>query len=252
MNVQIAHSMTETGRLAAAHGAGLIAAAIDARGHAAIVVATGSSQFSLYDDLVGRTEIDWRRVTAFHLDEYIGLSGDHPASFRRYLRERLVERLPVPLERFVAIDGNAGPESECARLKGLIAPVEIDVAFVGIGENGHLAFNDPPADFETDEPYLVVTLDEACRRQQLSEGWFPRFDDVPERAISMSVRQIMKARAIVCTVPEARKAVAVKKAIDGPVTPDLPASILQRHGSCLFIVDGDSAALLGGKGDTRS
>jgi glucosamine-6-phosphate deaminase len=194
--------------------------------------------------LVSEPGIDWSRVTAFHLDEYVGMSTDHPASFRRYLKERFVDRLPVPIGAFHYIDAELDPEAECRRLAELIAPVTIDVAFVGIGENGHLAFNDPPADFRTEEPYLVVELDEACRRQQLGEGWFESLEAVPERAISMSVRQIMKSAAIVCTVPDARKATAVARTLNGPVTPDVPASILQRHPDCHLYLDVHSAGEL--------
>ena len=174
-------------------------------------------------------DIAWNRVTGFHLDEYVGLPIAHPASFRGYLWQRFVSRLPLPLAAFHFLDGEGDPQAECRRVGEIIRRHPIDVAFVGIGENGHLAFNDPPADFETEEPYLVVELDDACRRQQLGEGWFPTFDDVPQQAISMSVRQIMKSRAIICTVPDERKAEAVRNAVEGEVTPQVPASILQRH-----------------------
>jgi glucosamine-6-phosphate deaminase len=188
--------------------------------------------------------VDWNRVTAFHLDEYIGMPITHPASFRKYLKERFVDRLPQPLAAFHYINGEGDGAAECRRLNDIIAAHPIDVAFVGIGENGHLAFNDPPADFETDEPYLVVNLDEACRRQQLGEGWFPTLEDVPQQAISMSIRQILKADTILCSVPDARKAEAVRASLEGPVTPNVPASILQRHESTTVYLDVASAALL--------
>ena len=181
------------------------------RGGANIVVATGASQFSVLAALGAALGVDWSKVVGFHLDEYIGIAVTHPASFRRYLKERFVERVPLKEFHYVEGDG-ADPEVECERLGQLIGGREIDVAFIGIGENGHLAFNDPPADFETREPYQVVELDEACRRQQLGEGWFASLEDVPRRAISMSIQQILKSRAIVCSVPDERKAKAVRGA----------------------------------------
>jgi glucosamine-6-phosphate deaminase len=184
------------------------------------------------------------RVTVFHLDEYIGLPRTHPASFRRYLQERFVDRLPHPVRRFHFIEADEAPEKECARLAALIEPVTVDVAFIGIGENGHLAFNDPPADFDTERPYLVADLDEACRRQQLGEGWFATLADVPRQAVTLSIRRLMAARMIVCTVPDSRKADAVRGAVEGPVTPDLPASILQRHGDCHLFLDPPAASKL--------
>jgi glucosamine-6-phosphate deaminase len=168
----------------------------------------------------------------------------HPASFRRYLWERFARRLPLPLRTFHYLDAEGDAAAECERAGELIRRRLIDAAFVGIGENGHLAFNDPPADFATERPYIVVELDEACRRQQLGEGWFPSLDDVPRRAISMSIRQILKSRTIVCTVPDARKAAAVKAAVEGPVTPAVPASILQEHPDCHLFLDAAAAALL--------
>jgi glucosamine-6-phosphate deaminase len=182
------------------------------------------------------------KVTGFHLDEYLGMAMTHPASFCGYLKERLVDK--VPFAKFHYVDGQADAEAECRRLGDLIRPVTIDVAFIGIGENGHLAFNDPPADFQTVEPYLVVELDEACRRQQHGEGWFETLDDVPRRAISMSVRQILASRCIVCSVPDERKAAAVRGAVEGPVSPDLPASIMQTHDNTTLYLDPPAASLL--------
>ena len=219
------------------------AAAIASRGGANVIVATGASQFEPLARLVAAPGVDWRRVVVFHLDEYLGLPADHPASFRRYLRERFVDRLP--LAAFHAVDGENDPVNECRRLGELIRRSPIDVAMVGIGENGHLAFNDPPADFETSEPYLVVELDEACRRQQYGEGWFPSLDAVPRRAISMSCRQILASATIVCSVPDQRKAAAVRDAVEGSVTPQVPASILQRHPRTTLYLDPPAASLLG-------
>jgi glucosamine-6-phosphate deaminase len=230
------------GRRAAGDAATRLHGAIADRGAANLLVATGASQFEVFAALVAADGIDWRRVTGFHLDEYLGLPMSHPASFRRYLKERLVDR--VPLAAFHYIDGEADAAAECRRVGDLIRRHPIDVALVGIGENGHLAFNDPPADFQTDEPYIIVNLDDACRRQQFGEGWFPIFEAVPTRAISMSIRQIMRSRAIVCSVPDRRKAEAVRAALEGPVTPQVPASILQQHPDATIYLDPPAAELL--------
>jgi glucosamine-6-phosphate deaminase len=243
MNLNIYKTKSDMGAAAAARTAAWINMAIAERGAANLILATGASQFEMLESLVTQ-DVDWSKVTVFHLDEYIGLSETHPASFCKYLKERFADRVPG-LRKFHYVDGEAAdPVAECARLGAIIAAHPIDVACIGIGENGHLAFNDPPADFETEAPYIVVNLDEACRRQQLGEGWFPTFDDVPAQAISMSIRQIMKSAAIVCTVPDARKAVAVQKAVEGPVTNQLPSSILQQHSCCDMFLDEPAAALL--------
>ena len=244
MQVVICNSKEELGRRAAADGAQIIRQAIETRGGANIVLATGASQLDMLAELTAKTEIDWTRVVAFHLDEYIGLPETHPGSFRRFLKERFVARLPQPLAQFHLVDGQTDPQAECERLGQLIAAHPIDVAFIGIGENGHLAFNDPPADFQTEQAYIVVHLDEACRRQQVGEGWYATIEDVPKQAISMSIRQIMKSRNIVCSVPELRKAKAVAAALTGPVTPDVPASVLQQHPKATIYLDPESASLL--------
>ena len=242
MKVDISLTSADAGATAAEKGGAFIQKALNTKGNATIILATGTSQLEMLGALTGMP-IDWSRVTAYHLDEYIGLPESHPASFRKYLRERFVE--VVNPYRFHYIDGEANPHNECTRLGELISLEFIDVAFIGIGENGHLAFNDPPADFDTNEPYIVVQLDEACRRQQLNEGWFPTMEAVPSSAISMSVRQIMKSGSIVCTVPDRRKARAVKYAVEGPVTPDLPASILNNHSDAWLFLDRESSSLLG-------
>jgi glucosamine-6-phosphate deaminase len=244
MNIITCENKQALGRAAAAHGAQRIRDAIGAHGAARIVVATGASQFDMLAHLIAQPDIRWDKVTAFHLDEYIGLPITHGASFRKYLWERFVSKLPLPLAAFHFIDGEGDAQAECRRLGALLSTAPIDVAFVGIGENGHLAFNDPPADFVTAEPYIVVNLDEACRRQQLGEGWFPSFDDVPAQAISMSIRQIMKSRCIVASVPDARKAEAVRASVQGDVSPHAPASILQQHADCTLYLDPASARLL--------
>jgi glucosamine-6-phosphate deaminase len=244
MRIDISPDKATLGARAAATGADRLRQAIAVRGSANIIVATGASQFEMLEQLTRAPDIRWDRVTAFHLDEYIGLPIPHPASFRLYLWQRFVSKLPLPPGAFHYVNGEQDPQAECHRLGELIHRHPIDVAFVGIGENAHLAFNDPPADFDTEEPYLVVTLDEACRRQQMGEGWFKTLADVPRRAISMSCRQIMKSQALIVTVPDARKAAAVRAAVEGPVSPEAPASILQRHEDVTMFLDPDSASQL--------
>jgi glucosamine-6-phosphate deaminase len=229
-------------RAASRHAARILRATIAAHGDVRIIAATGASQLDFLEALTAETGIDWTRVVMFHLDEYIGLPIDHPASFRRYLLERLIGR--TGLTRYHLLDGERDPVVVAEAAGRELNLASIDLAFVGIGENGHLAFNDPPADFSTERPYLVVTLDEACRRQQVGEGWFSTVADVPSRAISMSVRQILRAREIIAVVPDARKAEAVKACVDGVVTPMAPASILQTHANTTLYLDRDSAALL--------
>ena len=241
MEIVVCENKHELGKRASCKGAELINAALAEKNEANIVVATGTSQFEMLNCLV-REKVAWENVTAFHLDEYIGLSILHPGSFRRYLKERFVDK--VPLNEFVYVNGESDPIRECGRLGRLIAAIEIDVAFVGIGENGHLAFNDPPADFGIEEPYLVVDLDLGCRQQQLGEGWFNTLDEVPVRAISMSIRQILKSKAIVCSAPDLRKALAVKRTVRGAIVPEVPASALNLHSNTWMYLDGDSASLL--------
>ena len=232
------------GETAASKGAEFIRAAIEEKGSACIIVATGASQFEMLSSLVAQPDIDWSRVTAFHLDEYIGLPAEHQASFRRYLKERFVDKL-TDLHEFHYIQGDSeDPDAECIRVGDLIAEVDIDVAFVGIGENGHLAFNDPPADFDTEKAYLIVNLDEKCRKQQMGEGWFKSLEEVPERAISMSIRQIMKSNHIIATVPDERKAQAVKDVLEQSVSNHCPSTILKNHNSCYLFLDNPSASLL--------
>ncbi len=241
MIVKIHDSKAGLGREAAEKGASLIRDALKKKGSATIIVATGASQFEMLESLTS-AGLDWTRVTAFHLDEYIGLPATHPASFRKYLKERFVDL--VPLKGFHYINGEKDPEAECRRVGAIIEKEEVDVAFIGIGENGHLAFNDPPADFETTAPYLVVELDGACRQQQYGEGWFPSLEDVPRTAISMSVHRIMQSKALICTVPDERKAEAVKNVLEGEITPAVPASILRNHPSAWLYLDRGSASRL--------
>jgi len=238
MKTEIFKTKEELGQAAARQGAELINKAIAKNGVANIIVATGASQFEMLASLI-REDIDWSKVTAFHLDEYIGLPMTHPASFRKYLKERFVSK--VPLKEFYYINGEGDISTECSRLNALIARYPIDVAFVGIGENGHLAFNDPPADFDIEDPYLEVDLDDDCRKQQLGEGWFNSFEEVPKKAISMSIKQILKSESIICSVPDKRKANAVKNVVLGKVTPDVPASILQTHPQTTLYLDAGSS-----------
>jgi glucosamine-6-phosphate deaminase len=243
VDIRIFDSPAILGKQAAADAATAILDAVEARGAARVIAATGASQFHFLASLIASREIPWDQVELFHLDEYLGLPATHPASFRKYLQDRLIG--PAGISKTHLIDGEGDPELVCHTVAKAISAAPIDVAFIGIGENGHLAFNDPPADFETREPYLVVTLDEACRRQQVGEGWFPSIEQVPTRAISMSVQQILASRRLLCIVPDERKAVAVRDAVNGPVTPEVPASILQTHPATTLYLDRASASLLG-------
>lgn len=237
MQISIDSSPMLSGVRAANKGGALIRQAIAARGTARIILATGTSQFDMMNALVAHSDIDWSRVQVFHLDEYIGLAPEHPASFVNYLTTRFVNRVS-DLGHFEAIRGQADDATaEIARLNEAIGTGSIDVAFIGIGENGHLAFNDPPADFDTDLAFIRVSLDRACRAQQVSEGWFETMDDVPTDAITMTIPQILKAGAIVCSVSDARKARAVKGAVEGPLDNLCPASALQEHRNTWLFLD---------------
>lgn len=233
------------GRAAAEQAAVSLLTAIRERGKARIIAATGASQFEFLEALTTMPNIEWASVEMFHLDEYIGLPVSHPASFRKYLRERLINKTGIAKYHF--LDGEGDVYNVIRNVSTELAAAPIDVAFVGIGENGHLAFNDPPADFQTEEPYIIVELDEPCRRQQVGEGWFKDLSEVPKRAISMSVRQILKAREILCIVPDARKAQAVKSCFEGEISPLAPASILRTHTNTSVFLDRLSAALLSPK-----
>jgi len=243
MEITIYPTATEMARAAALKAAEVLREALTRKGQATFVAATGASQFEFLAFLSTEPGIDWSKTAMFHLDEYASLPETHPASFRRYLRERLIEKVHPGQVYLIAGDAS-DLEVERRRLNDLLAQRPVDVAFVGIGENGHLAFNDPPADFETEDPYLIVELDEACRRQQLGEGWFSTLEAVPSRAISMSIRQIMKSQAIVCTVPDRRKAQAVINTLSGEVSPRGPASILRTHPEAILFLDEAAASLL--------
>jgi len=243
MKMKIFETKYKMGKAAAEEAARILINAIKEKGEAVFVAATGASQFEFLDNLTNIPSIDWSKTTMFHLDEYVGIPEIHPASFRKYLRERLIGKVH-PGSVYLINGGAEDPESECKRLGEIISEKEVDVAFVGIGENGHLAFNDPPANFNTEKSYIVVELDEACRRQQLGEGWFKSLDDVPQRAISMSIRQIMKSKNIICAIPDSRKAQAVKDCLEGDISPNHPASILRNHESVFLFLDRNSAKLL--------
>jgi glucosamine-6-phosphate deaminase len=244
MKIQIHQDAAAMGSAASIQGAKVLREALARKSRVNIIVATGASQFETLKCLVKEPGIDWSRVTVFHLDEYVGLPESHGASFRKYLRERFVSQLPVAPE-FIPVDGDAKDlAAELKRLNDRITACPIDLCFAGIGENSHLAFNDPPADFATEVPYIVVNLDHACRQQQFGEGWFPTFDDVPKQAISMSIRQIMKSACIILSVPDKRKAAAVKGTVEGPVTSTCPASIVQQHADCTLHLDVASASEL--------
>ncbi len=242
MIIKVFDDKIQLGKAAARQAADAIELAISRSGRARIIAATGMSQFEFLNALKTAPGVDWTKVEMFHLDEYVGLPATHPASFRKYLLERLIE--PAGITRYHLLDGEADPVEICKRAGAEITAAPIDVAFVGIGENGHLAFNDPPADFETDEPYIVVDLDEACRRQQAGEGWFAGPDDVPRQAISMTVKQILKAREIICVAPDARKAEAVRNCFENEIGPQFPASILRTHGATTVYLNAESSSLL--------
>jgi glucosamine-6-phosphate deaminase len=241
-NVRILADKYSLGQAAADHAAGSLRRTISDQGSARIVAATGASQFEFLDALTGEPGIVWGRVEVFHLDEYVCLPATHPASFRKYLFERLIHKAGIV--HYHLLDGDGDPHGAVTTVGRELQSKPVDVLFAGIGENGHLAFNDPPADFHVDDPYLIVDLDEACRQQQVNEGWFAELADVPKKAISMSVRQILRAREIIVAVPDARKAQAVKACLEGEISPAIPASILRRHANATIYLDTDSAALL--------
>ena len=245
MEMHVLENKKKLGEAAAKKAEELLSNAIDRNGSAAFIASTGASQFEFLETLTGSSMIDWQKTAMFHMDEYVGMSESHPASFCRYLKERLIDK--VHPGAVYLIRGDADPEEECERISDIISRYSIDAAFVGIGENGHLAFNDPPADFETEKPCIVVKLDEKCRRPQFGEGWFKTLEDVPDKAVSLSIKQIMKSKTIICTIPDKRKAEAVKNCIEGEISPLFPASILRKHPQMFMFLDKDSSSLLAGK-----
>ncbi|MBP5225111.1 MAG: 6-phosphogluconolactonase [Lachnospiraceae bacterium] len=231
MRIIVSPDASSLGRQAAALAAEKINAAVSERGTARIVLSTGASQFTTLEALI-RQDVDWTRVEMYHLDEYAGLPVTHPASFRRYLQERFISK--VKLKDVHLVDGTAaGIETLTASLR----QTPVDLGLIGIGENAHIAFNDPPADLETQEAYIFVDLNDACKRQQVREGWFGNTDEVPKQAVSMTVREILKCRAIISAVPFAVKADAVRKTLYEDRTPDVPATVLKSHPDFTLFVD---------------
>jgi glucosamine-6-phosphate deaminase len=242
VDVKVLRDKHAAGGAAARHAAESLQRILAKQDLARLIAATGASQFEFLEALTRTPGIAWQRVELFHLDEYAGLPVTHAASFRKYLLERLIRKTGIT--RFHLLDGEQDLREVIRDVGGELSARPVNLAFVGIGENGHLAFNDPPADFETQEPYLVVELDEACRRQQVNEGWFSSIAEVPSRAISMSVRQILKAEEIIAVVPDARKAQAVKACLEGEISPMAPASILRTHPNTTIYLDTASASHL--------
>lgn len=244
MLLKVFEDRVKLGQSAAEQAATAIRRAIAERGHARIIAATAASQLEFLEALTKAPGIDWCKVEAFHLDEYIGLPVTHPGSFRKMLLEQLVQKTGIT--DYHLLDGDAADPLEIvSRVGKQLASQPVDIAFLGIGENGHIAFNDPPADFKTEEPYIIVNLDEACRQQQVGEAWFANISQVPTRAISMSARQILKAEEILAVVPGPRKAEAVKACFEGAISPMAPASILRTHPNATVYLDNHSASLLG-------
>jgi len=240
------HKDKSTASIAAANlGAEKLRQSLAKKDCACLVIATGVSQFEILEYLAQAPGIDWSKVTVFHLDEYVGLSDEHPASFRRYVKDRFIARLPQNVGAAHLINGNeSDSEVFCQELGKIIEKHPVDVTFLGFGNNGHLAFNDPPADFVTEKPYLVVELDEICRNQQYTQGWFKELKDVPKQAISMSIKQILKSKTLITMVSGSHKAEIVKAALEGPLTPDCPASILRQHADCSIFLDEPAAVEL--------
>src|SRR5690242_4601143 len=239
---RIFRTKDEMASAAADHAAGSLQQLLETQGTVRLLAATGASQLEFLARLTSNASIEWRRVELFHLDEYVGLGPDHPASFARYIKERIIDRTGI--QRFHLLDGTRDPHQVATEMGREINAAPVDLAFAGIGENGHLAFNDPPADFEAQDAYLVLDLDQACRKQQVGEGWFASVEEVPKQAISISIPQLLKAKEILCIVPDRRKAPAVKACLEGPMSPMAPASALRVHPHTTIFLDADSASLL--------
>jgi len=242
MRIRVLKGRNALGKAAAEQGAAAMQRAIRETGRARIIGASAASQFEFLEELTSTPGIDWKKVELFHLDEYIGLPKIHPASFCKFLQDRLISKTGIVTYHF--LDGEKDPAEVIRQTNEAIRAAPIDVAFVGIGENGHLAFNDPPADFETEEPYIVVNPDRVCRQQQVGEGWFKNHEAVPTQAISMSVKQVLKSKEILAVVPGPKKAEAIKACFDGSISPMAPSSILRRHTNATIYLDRESAALL--------
>jgi len=242
MNIRVFKSSDELGKEASMFCEAVINKAIKENGSARIVLSTGASQFDTLKHLI-HANINWSQVEMFHLDEYINLPETHKASFRKYLKERFISH--VNLKKVYLVDGEGDYEAKIEELNKELIKKPVDLALIGIGENAHIAFNDPPADFETETPYRIVRLSDTCKNQQVHEGWFDTPDDVPEYAISMSVSQILKSKVILSCVPYKVKAAAIKNTIENEVNPMIPATILKTHPDWHLYLDVDSASLLG-------
>ena len=249
LKIEVHADKQSLGRAAAEHAARSLRRTLGEEGSARVVAATGASQFEFLDALTSAPGIDWSRVEVFHLDEYVGLPFTHPASFRKYVFERLIQRAGI--NKYYLLDGDGDPQGSVDKVGAALQSKQVDLLFAGIGENGHLAFNDPPADFQVTDPYLIVDLDEACRQQQVNEGWFAKLADVPTKAISMSVQQVLRAKEIIAVVPDTRKARAVQACLEGEISPMVPASILRKHPNATIYLDSDSAALLSSRVSTK-
>jgi glucosamine-6-phosphate deaminase len=236
LKVRIFQNSKESGQAAAEFVEKMLKEAIQGKGSANLILATGASQFSFLENLKEKT-IEWDKITVFHLDEYIGISDQHPASFRKFLKERILN-IVKPYKLYM-INGDAeNMEAMLNEYGALLASRTIDVACIGIGENGHIAFNDPPtADFNDPQLIKVVNLDEACRRQQLGEGWFPTLDDVPKKAVSLTITAIMNCKVISCVVPDQRKSAAVHDTLFENISTKCPASILRNHPNAVMFLD---------------
>jgi len=243
LKVSIYENVELMGEAAADFATDKINAAIEERGLANLILATGASQFSFLKALKQKN-IDWSKVVVFHLDEYIGLTDSHPASFRKYLKERILDE--VKPSKVFLLNGDAEDiEAELARYSKELSSRTFDLACIGIGENGHIAFNDPPiADFNDPKLVKIAELDDACRNQQFGEGWFPTFDDVPKVALSLTIPAIMRCKTISCVVPDERKAEAVKNSLYAEISTECPATILRKHSDTKLFLDTASASLL--------
>jgi glucosamine-6-phosphate deaminase len=241
LKIKLMENSMELGKAAAAYSAKVLNSIIVEKGNARLVLSTGASQFDTLKALVNEN-VDWSKVEMFHLDEYVGLPETHPASFRKYLKERFVSQVNLKNAYFVSGEGDVKRNIE--ELTRLLRKEPIDLALIGIGENGHIAFNDPPADFDTKEAYITVNLNEDCKKQQLGEGWFKSLQDVPNKAISMTVYQIMQSKVIVSCVPHKVKAMAIKRTLENDLTNKIPATMLKTHPDCTLFIDSDSASLV--------
>lgn len=244
MKVNVLETPEQLGQVAAHHAARFLNERISENGKARIILSTGASQFEFFKAFV-KADIDWSKVEMFHLDEYVHLPESHPASFRTYLKNRFLAEVNIKKVHFV--DGEGDFEENIRQLNAEIGKARIDLAMIGIGENAHIAFNDPPADFKTEQPYIVVELDEACKRQQVGEGWFDNVEEVPKQAITMSVHQIMQSDCIISCVPHKVKAGAIRATLEDEVTPEIPATILKTHPNWSLYLDRASASEIQGQ-----